>query len=112
MSSPTARSLAKLRKEGWVAGVVERYCSFTRRRHDLFGFIDIIAVRGDEIMAVQATSDSNIAARMKKAVEQPAFPIWMRNGRRFEVWGWGKKGAKGKRKLWTCRVITPESKRT
>lgn len=108
MSSPTARSLAKLRAEGWVAGVVERYCSFTRRRHDLFGFLDIVCVRGPEVLGVQTTSDANAAARMKKAIAQPEFSAWMQGGRRFVVHGWAKKGGKGKRKLWTCRILEPK----
>ena len=43
-SSPTQRSIAYLKKQGYMVGIVEYYNAFSRRRHDLFNFIDILAV--------------------------------------------------------------------
>ena len=53
-----------------MVGTVERYNHVTQRRHDLFGFIDLIAIRGDDIVGLQVTSDSNISARVKKIKEE------------------------------------------
>ncbi|MGE0289360.1 MAG: hypothetical protein AB7I42_23990 [Bradyrhizobium sp.] len=107
-TSPTARSLSKLRKEGWVAGVVEKWIPQTKQRKDLFGFIDIVAVRGDVVMGVQATGGSgNGVKRLAKAVAQPEFSAWIRAGL-FVVHEWNKQGAAGTRKLWKCRELTHE----
>jgi hypothetical protein len=40
--SPTKKTLDQLRKQGRRVGVTERYDSHSHRRHDLFGFIDLI----------------------------------------------------------------------
>ena len=50
--SPTARSLAHLRKTCQLVQVVERWNSFTKTRHDLFGIIDILAIRDGETLAL------------------------------------------------------------
>ena len=104
MSSPSARSKAYMVKQGYLVGTVERYCSFTRRRHDLFGFIDLIAMRGTDLVGIQTTSGSNLAARIDKAKSLPTFAEWLKVGR-LEFHGWAKKGPKGKRKTWQVRVV-------
>src|ERR1700676_5404113 len=54
--SSTVRTLAVLKKEGYTAQVVEYYNQFARRRIDLFGIIDIVALRPDETLGIQTTS--------------------------------------------------------
>jgi hypothetical protein len=108
-ASPAARTLARLRKEGWTAQAVERFNAHAKVRRDLFGFIDVLAIRpGEPPLAVQATSGSNVAARLAKALALPALRTWLEAGCRFEVHGWAKKGPHGKRKLWdvTRRAVT------
>jgi hypothetical protein len=103
-SSPTARTLARLRKEGWTASVVERFNPHAEVRQDLFGFIDVLAIRpGEPPLAVQATTGTNAAARLKKALALPALRTWLDAGSRLEAHGWSKKGPRGKRKLWTLK---------
>lgn len=104
--TPTARSLKELRDDGWMAAVVERWNKFAKVRQDLFGFIDILAVKGDKTLAVQATSGTNVSARIKKICENQGASFWLESPNRFiEVHGWRKVGPRGKRKLWECRVI-------
>lgn len=100
MSSPTQRSLTYLRKSYPLVQVVERWNPFARRRVDLFGIIDVVAV-GDDIMAVQTTSSGNVSARVKKILESDALPILLRNKIRVVVHGW-RKNAKGK---WVLREV-------
>jgi hypothetical protein len=90
MASPTSRSLALLRKSGWIADIVERWLHKANRRRDLFGCIDLVAVRGGEtgVLGVQTTSLANVSARVKKSVALPALEIWLAAGNRFEVHGW------------------------
>jgi hypothetical protein len=101
MSSPTARTLAKLRKEGWHAEVVERWNHITKTRKDLWGFADILCVRAGEMLAVQATSYSNISARVRKIADHENVGIVRSAGVRIEVWGW-KKSANGR---WEVRIV-------
>ena len=102
-TSPTQRTLALLRKDGYSAAIVEKYNSFIKRRFDLWGFIDLVAIRSTEkgVLGIQATSGSNITARIKKSLAIPELKVWLEAGNKFEVWGFSKKGARGKRKVWT-----------
>lgn len=102
--SPTARTLQLLRDEGYTCQVVEHWNAFARRRVDLFQVIDVVAVRSDRpgVLGVQCTSASNAAARLTKAKETPALRVWLESGNGFEVHSHGKRGDRGKRKLWTC----------
>lgn len=104
MSSPSARSKKYMESFGYRVGTVERYVSFTRRRHDLFGFLDLIAMRGPDLVGIQTTSGSNLAARIDKAKALDTFAEWRKVGR-VEFHGWSKKGPKGKRKTWQVRVV-------
>ena len=63
MASPTQRTLKELRRLGHVAGVVERWIPQTRRRLDLFGFIDIVALGPWGTIGIQCTTSANQAAR-------------------------------------------------
>ena len=90
MTSPTQRSLQKLRADGYLAEVVERWNPHARVRHDLFGFVDVIAVRDSEVLAVQATSRSNVAARVTKIAEHENLAAVRKAGIRIEVHGWAK----------------------
>lgn len=103
--TPTARSLAQLRKDGWTAQVVEKWNPHSRTRLDLFGVIDIVAVRAEssKILGVQATSGSNASARVVKSLAERRLALWLMAGGAFEVWSWAKQGPRGKRKLWTLR---------
>ena len=87
-ATPTARTLAELRRAGYLAEVVEKRlpkCFITRV---LFGCIDVLAVRAGEVLAVQTTSGSNAAARVKKALALPQLRTLLESGIRFEVWSW------------------------
>jgi hypothetical protein len=52
---------------------------------------------------IQCTSASNTSSRVKKILAAPITPTWIAAGNQLEVWGWSKKGARGKRKVWTVR---------
>jgi hypothetical protein len=80
-----------LRERGYpLVQVVERWNGFARKRVDLFGIIDVIAV-GDEIIAVQTTSGSNMAARIKKITEHESLSILRKANIRVLVHGWTRR---------------------
>lgn len=98
--SPTQLTLRKLREDGYTAEVVERWVPGANVRKDLFGFVDVLALRGEETLAVQATSADNVSARVHKICDAPTLAAVREAGWRIEVWGWGKKG-----RYWVPRVV-------
>jgi hypothetical protein len=88
----TARSMALLRERGYTVATVEHYNAFTRRKHDLFGCIDLLAIGNGETVAVQVTSKSNLAARRHKVEEAEAYPEMLRSGWKVILHGWFKEG--------------------
>lgn len=103
-TSPTQRSLKLLRETGWIPEVVERWNAYTKTRKDLFGCIDIVALRHGELAGIQTTSASG-SSRIAKIKAEPRMVSWLEAGGTLYVHGWAKRGARGKRKTWTCRVV-------
>lgn len=97
--SPTARTLKHLRERGSIVQVVERWNAHARRRVDLFGIIDIIALHDGAIVGIQATSRSNHSARVQKSLAEPRLVEWLKCGGKYQVASWGKL-----RGRWTLRV--------
>jgi hypothetical protein len=101
VSSPTQRTLAELKKRGYLAAVVEKWNPHARIRQDLFGCIDILALKDGATLAVQATSGSNVASRVKKIAENEALPEMRAAGWSIAVWGW-RKASNGR---WQLREV-------
>jgi carbonic anhydrase len=103
--SPTQRSLAHLRNEGWtLVAVVEKWNPHARIRQDLFGFIDVLAIRRGETLAVQACSRGDIANRVRKIAEHPNVAAVREAGWAIHVHGWGKLASSRKVELRTVDV--------
>jgi hypothetical protein len=96
--SLNARSAAHLRDLGYLVATVERYNAFTKRKHDLFGCIDLLAIGNNETVAVQVTSKSNLSARRHKIEETEAYPEMLRSGWRIVLHGWFKENNRWKLK--------------
>jgi len=90
LSSPTQRTLALLRDEGYLADVVEKWIPGANVRKDLWGWCDIVAIRDNTTYAIQCTSDSNVAARVEKIEDSDTIAVVRRAGWKVEVWGWKK----------------------
>lgn len=101
-ATPTTLSLASLREAGYVAAVVEHWNPHARIRQDLFGFIDIIAIKPGETLAVQTTSRGNMSSRLRKIADHPNLPAVREAGWRIEVHGWAQKKP---RAPWECRTV-------
>lgn len=92
--SPTQRSLKALRADGWYCEIVEHWNHFTKRRHDLFGFVDILCLKeGTRPLLVQVTS-TGVSARVQKVAASPLLPL-VRLSFDIEVHGW-RKNSKGR----------------
>lgn len=96
--SLTLRTTKHLREQGYLVATVEYYNAFTKRKHDLFGVIDILAIGNGETLAIQVTSRSNMSARIKKIEDNLALPEMLRSKWRILVHGWDK-GTNGRYRL-------------
>lgn len=103
--TPTQRSLAALRSEGYHAQVMERWNPYAKVRVDAFGFGDILAFRAGQpgAVLVQTTSGANLSARRTKVLGNPFAHDWLKAGNWIRLDGWAKRGGRGERKLWTVR---------
>ena len=124
----TQRSLRRLQSQGYVAATAERYDLIPDeqrgryrlgRRHDLFGFCDVIGLReGLPIVAVQSCQKGEETAHLARYRKWPSVAntirLWLRNGLVLVIHAWHateKLGAKGRVKVeWVCveRSVTEE----
>jgi hypothetical protein len=100
--TPTQLTLRKLRADGWLAEVVERWVPGANVRKDLFGFVDILALRDGETLAVQATSYTNISARVNKIASLDAVADVRRANWSIWVIGWRKVNNRWVEKIVDC----------
>lgn len=82
----------QLLEDGYHVQVVEHYDHHTRRRYDLFGVIDVLAIGHGETLAVQATSRKNGSSRRRKTLGSPTLEAMLRAGWRVELWLWDQPG--------------------
>ena len=74
--------------------ITEKWNPHVRIRQDLFGFIDLLAIRKGETLAVQTTS-TGVSSRIKKIMESDYLPKVRDAGWRIVVHGW-RKNSKGR----------------
>lgn len=106
MSSPTQLTLAKLRKDGYLASVTEKWNPHAHVRQDLFGFVDVLGLKPGETIAIQATSYSNMSARVKKIASHKNIEMVREAGWKIEVWGWHKPENR-----WKLRIVDVSKRR-
>jgi len=98
--SPTQLSLAKLREEGYTCWITEHWNNWSKTRQDLFGFIDILALKGNETLAVQTTTAANLNARVKKISNHENVGYVRDAGWTIHVHGWHQDD----KKKWHCKI--------
>jgi hypothetical protein len=101
MASNTTRSRDRLIANGWAVDVVESWNHFTKRRKDLYGCFDLIAVGPCGVAFVQTTSRGNISSRIRKITECIAIDAIRKAGVILWVDGWDK-GPNGR---WRCKTV-------
>lgn len=95
MMTPSQLSTKALTRDGWLVDTVER--AYARRKFDLFGMFDLLAIRGTTTLAVQVTTASNVSSRVRKVLTSPHLAAVRKAGWGIEVHGWRKSGE--------CRVV-------
>lgn len=117
------RSKRYLELKGWHVDVLERWLMGANIRKDFLGLGDLGAVRHDfkGTWYVNACEDNGAVAEHIKAYlnggirksgkmkgqpfpPNPHLPVLL-CGNRFSIFGWGMRGAAGKRKTWTLRMV-------
>ena len=103
--SLTPKSKTYLESQGYLVGRTEHWNSFANIRQDLFGFIDLLAIKDTgpigKIVAVQVTSRGNISSRVRKIKLSPHYTVLVKAGVIVVVHGWDKDG-----KRWRLKEVT------
>ena len=113
------RSREELKRQGYATWIVEKpFNPYTKRREDLFGLFDLVALRGDiqGVTGVQACGE-DCAGHIEKVLRgwtdssgkkwspNPYLRMWLQSGNRAFIWAWRKRGERGKRKTWELREV-------
>ena len=107
--TPTQRTLAHLREQGFYCEIVEKWNSFTRTRKDYLDIIDILALDPNRgVIGVQSTGQA-FSEHLKKILieKQDKTRLWLTTpGTSLYLYGWRKlKQARGKKTLiWVPRI--------
>ena len=67
---------------------------FAKIRRDLFGFIDVLAVKDGDTLGIQCTTFNNRLARVRKIESSEHLPVLRKANWSLEVWGWIKRGSR------------------
>ena len=100
--SPTQRSLKHLRSMGYTVAITEKWNPHARIRQDMFGFVDLLAIREGETLAVQTTSGSNISARRMKIIAHENLSAVLLANWHVVIHGWRKNS----KNIWVLREET------
>lgn len=111
MTHTLRRTMEWLRKQGYEVEKTEQaWNPYTRKRKDMFGFCDAIAIKRDDpiTIGIQACATGELVAHEKKMRALPSFELWLSSPYRSVLLvGWskrvayGKDGKKLKSKRWT-----------
>jgi hypothetical protein len=77
-----------MRDRGYTCQVVEHWNPWAKIRQDLFGFGDVLCLGDNEVVMVQATSYSNVSARVAKIADHENTPAVRKANIRILVQGW------------------------
>jgi len=110
--SNTSRTLEYIRRQGWIADIVERFNPYAGKfgqRKDMFGFGDIVAMGDGKIIAIQSCGQDFTEHDKKITKDEIVAPLalkWVQNGGRLILMGWRKVKLKrgGKAKRWSPRI--------
>lgn len=101
-TNTTQKSVDELRARGYLTANVEKFNFYTKRKNDLYGFIDIMAIKKGKTLAVQTTSGrENAFHRIKKIEAHENYPKVKEAGWKIEVHGWRKLKKKNKDGSWS-----------
>lgn len=89
----------RLEEDGYLCELVEKYNAFSRHKNDLFGFLDWLAIKRDEVLGIQVTTKENMSSRRTKISEHDNVGKVREAGIRIELWGFYKEKNRWKVKI-------------
>jgi hypothetical protein len=90
MASPVERTMKSFRERGFDIDIAERYCAYSRRKNDLFGIIDLVAIKPMVgIIGIQCCG-KDYSEHDKKILSSELSLKWIRSTGILELWGWRK----------------------
>mgnify|MGYP001602017622 CR=1 FL=1 len=91
-------------KGGWTFENVETRNPYGGNSSDLFGIIDYIAARKDQmgVLFVQVTTTANTAARRKKILASPVTPVLLAARNTIQIHSWHQPKGPGTR--WEIKI--------
>jgi hypothetical protein len=95
--SPVQRTLQHLREHGYTAAKAEYWNHFAKRRIDLLGFIDVVAVSDNHMLMIQTTDGEHFAAHIDKIMASPVARLEAKHCD-VEVWSWSLRLTRDRRK--------------
>lgn len=90
-ASLTVLSKRYLEKQRYVVERVEHFNYFTKRRVDLLGVGDLLALNGKDLLLVQVTDYSSADKHKKKIEKNQKIKMWLSAGGTFVMHLWKKK---------------------
>lgn len=101
-ASTVQMSLQYLRDLGYDVDVCERWVPSPHGqvRKDLFGILDLVAIRGTETLGVQTTTRGEAPKRLRKILASEYLPSLRAAGWQIVVHGWHQ--PRGPRTRWVC----------
>jgi hypothetical protein len=93
------RTIKLLNEMGYTCEVVERWCGFSRKKHDLFTIFDVLAIGNNETVGIQITSRSNMSTRVKKIADSEFIDAIREANWRILVIGWDKPAHRYRHKI-------------
>ena len=105
--TPSARSAALLRAEGFLVDATEKRLPRCFISVDLYHAFDLVGIRIDRlgVLGVQVTTTSNQSKRLYKLLGNEAVRVWLMAGNAVELHGWKKSARTGRWEV-TRRPIT------
>ena len=111
-TTPTMRTLAYFKEQGFDCAIVERFLSFAGKfgqRKDMFGFGDIVCMGNGRILAVQSCGQAFSEHDKKITKDDYVAPLalkWLQNGGELTLIGWRKLRVKrgGKAMKWMPKI--------
>lgn len=100
-TSPTQRTKKWLLENGWIfVDITEKWNAWAKIRQDLFGCIDLLAIRPGRMLGVQTTTGDNHANRRTKILSSEKAKMFVESGAELWIITW-RKTVKNK---WEVRV--------
>ena len=101
-----SRTMTLYRKSYPVVWKVEHWCSFSRRRKDFLGILDVLAFNDEIIVGIQDTTWGLVSVRRKKILASPLAWEWLQSPHRtIEIVGHKAPDKSKGRHRWEHKVL-------